>query len=156
MLLKQLGKQFGRGGSWPDGLEIERRFLIDSVRVDSTQISLSDGSGLSSSNLVTPLAFTQILRFIRRHPRYSTFAPGLPQAGSTGSLKNRFIGTRVAGRVRGKTGSISRVNSLSGYIEMDRGRFLTFSVLANHHAQPTRPMLAAIDSIVVEMGRGGR
>jgi D-alanyl-D-alanine carboxypeptidase/D-alanyl-D-alanine-endopeptidase (penicillin-binding protein 4) len=153
MLLKQLGKQFGRGGSWPDGLEVERRFLIDSVRVDSTQISLSDGSGLSSINLVTPLAFTQILRFMRRHPRYSTFAAALPQAGSTGSLKNRFVGTALAGRVKGKTGSISRVNSLSGYIELDRGRVLTFSVQANHHAQPTRPMLAAIDSIVLEMGR---
>jgi len=153
MLLKQLGKQFGRGGSWPDGLEAERRFLIDSVRIDSTQISLSDGSGLSSSNLVTPLAFTQILRYIRRHPRFATFAAGLPQAGGTGSLKNRFAGTPLAGRVRAKTGSISRVNSLSGFIEMDRARFLTFSVQANHHAQPSRPILAAIDSIVVEMAK---
>ena len=153
MLLKQLGRQFGRGGSWPDGLEVERRFLIDSVRVDSTQISLSDGSGLSSSNLVSPLAFTQILRYIRRHPRYPTFAAGLPQAGGTGSLKTRFVGTPLAGRVRAKTGSISRVNSLSGYIELERGRVLTFSVQANHHAQPSRRILAAIDSIVLEMGR---
>ena len=156
MVLKQLGKQFGRGGSWPDGLEVERRFLIDSVRVDSTQISLSDGSGLSSTNLVTPLAFTQLLRFIRRHPRYPTFAAGLPQAGGTGSLKTRFVGTPLAGRVRAKTGSISRVNSLSGYIELVSGKTLIFSVQANHHAQPTRPMLAAIDSIVVEMAKGVR
>jgi serine-type D-Ala-D-Ala carboxypeptidase/endopeptidase (penicillin-binding protein 4) len=153
MLLKQLGKQFGRGGSWPEGLEVERRFLIDSIRVDSTQISLSDASGLSSTNLVTPLAFTQVLRYIRRHPRYSTFAAGLPQAGGTGSLRNRFVGTPLVGRVRGKSGYISRVNTLSGYIEMERGRFLTFSVQANHHAQPTRVVLAGIDSIIVEMGR---
>jgi len=153
MLLKQLGRQFGRGGTWPDGLEVERRFLIDSVGVDSSQISLSDGSGLSSSNLVSPLAFTQLLRFIRKHPRYATFAAGLPQAGNTGSLRNRFVGTPLAGRVRGKTGSISRVNSLSGYIELGPGRTLIFSVQANHHAQPSRPILAAIDSIVVEMGR---
>jgi D-alanyl-D-alanine carboxypeptidase/D-alanyl-D-alanine-endopeptidase (penicillin-binding protein 4) len=153
MLLKQLGKQFGRGGSWPEGLEVERRFLIDSVRVDSTQISLSDGSGLSSTNLVSPVAFTQILGFIRRHPGYATFAPGLPQAGATGSLRNRFVGTPLSGRVRGKTGSISRVNSLSGYIELDRGRFLTFSVQANHHAQPGRAILGVIDSVVVEMAK---
>ena len=153
MLLKQLGKQFGRSGSWPDGLEVERRFLIDSVRIDSTQISLSDASGLSSSNLVTPLAFTQILRYMRRHPRYPTFAAGLPQAGGTGSLKNRFVGTPLAGRVRGKTGSISRVNSLSGYVELPGGKALTFSVQANHHAQPSRPILAAIDSIVLEMAK---
>jgi len=150
---EMLLKQFGRGGSWPEGLEVERRFLIDSVRVDSTQISLSDGSGLSSTNLVSPVAFTQMLRFIRRHPRYSTFAAGLPQAGGAGSLRNRFVGTPLSGRIRGKTGSISRVNALSGYIELDRGRFLTFSVQANHHAQPSRAILGAIDSVVVEMGR---
>ena len=153
MLLKQLGRQFGRGGSWPEGLQVERRFLIDSVRVDSTQISLSDGSGLSSTNLISPVAFTQILRYIRHHPRYSTFAAGLPRAGSTGSLRNRFVGTPLAGRVRGKSGYISRVNTLSGYIELDRGRFLTFSVQANHHAQPSRAILAVIDSVVVEMAR---
>jgi len=153
MLLKQLGKQFGRGGSWPDGLEVERRFLIDSVRIDSTQISLSDASGLSSSNLMSPIAFTQMLRYMRRHPRYATFAAGLPLAGATGSLKTRFVGTPLTGRVRAKTGSISRVHSLSGFIELDRGRVLTFSVQANHHAQPSRAILAAIDSVVVEMGR---
>jgi serine-type D-Ala-D-Ala carboxypeptidase/endopeptidase (penicillin-binding protein 4) len=151
MLLKQLGKQFGKAGSWPEGLEVERRFLIDSVRVDSTQFSLSDGSGLSSSNLVSPLAFTQILRFMRRHPRYATFAAGLPQAGMLGSLRNRFLGTPLAGRVRAKTGSISRVQSLSGYIDVGGGKTLTFSVEANHHAQPSRMMLAMIDSVVVEM-----
>jgi D-alanyl-D-alanine carboxypeptidase/D-alanyl-D-alanine-endopeptidase (penicillin-binding protein 4) len=153
MLLKQLGKQFGKAGSWPEGLEVERRFLIDSVRVDSTQFSLSDGSGLSSSNLVSPLAFTQILRFMRRHPRYATFAAGLPQAGMVGSLRNRFLGTPLAGRVRAKTGSISRVQSLSGYVELGGGKTLTFSVEANHHAQPSRMMLAMIDSVVVEMAR---
>jgi serine-type D-Ala-D-Ala carboxypeptidase/endopeptidase (penicillin-binding protein 4) len=156
MLLKQLGKQFGKAGSWPEGLEVERRFLIDSVKIDSTQFSLSDGSGLSSSNLISPLAFTQLLRYMRRHPRYATFAAGLPQAGLVGSLKNRFLGTALAGRVRAKTGSISRVMTLTGYIEGDRGRVLTFSVEANHHAVPTKGLLAMIDSVVVEMGRGGK
>jgi D-alanyl-D-alanine carboxypeptidase/D-alanyl-D-alanine-endopeptidase (penicillin-binding protein 4) len=155
MLLKQLGKRFGKAGSWLDGLEIERRFLIDSVRIDSTQFSLSDGSGLSSSNLMSPLAFTQLLRFMRRHPRYATFAAGLPQAGLVGSLRNRFLGTPLAGRVRAKTGSISRVHSLSGYLELGGGRTLTFSVEANHHAQPSRMMQAMIDSVVVEMARAG-
>jgi serine-type D-Ala-D-Ala carboxypeptidase/endopeptidase (penicillin-binding protein 4) len=154
MLLKQLGRQFGKGGSWPDGLEVERRFLIDSMRIDSTQFSLSDGSGLSSSNLVSPLAFTQLLRFMRHHPRYPSFAPGLPQAGLPGSLKNRFVGTPLAGRVRAKTGSISRVYTLSGYVELGNGKALTFSIEANHHAETSRTMLAAIDSMVVDLGKG--
>ena len=154
MVLKQLGKAFGQGGSWDEGIKVERRFLIDSVGVDSTQIALSDGSGLSASNLVSPLAFTQVLRFIRRHPRWSTFAAGLPQSGNTGSLRNRFKGTPLDGKVRAKTGSISRVNSLSGFIELDGGKGVVFSVQANHHTQPTRAILAEIDSVVVDMARG--
>jgi D-alanyl-D-alanine carboxypeptidase/D-alanyl-D-alanine-endopeptidase (penicillin-binding protein 4) len=153
MLLKQLGKRFGKAGSWPEGLAVERRFLIDSVRVDSTQFSLSDGSGLSSSNLMSPLAFTQLLRFMRRHPRYPSFAAGLPLAGLVGSLRDRFLRTALAGRVRAKTGSIARVQSLSGYIELGGGRALTFSVEANHHAEDSRTMLATIDSVVVAMGK---
>lgn len=153
MLLKQLGKRYGKAGSWPEGLAVERRFLIDSVRVDSTQFSLSDGSGLSSSNLVSPLAFTQLLRFMRRHPRYASFAAGLPLAGLVGSLRDRFLRTPLAGRVRAKTGSIARVQSLSGYIELGGGKALTFSIEANHHAEDSRTMLATIDSVVVAMGK---
>jgi len=154
MLLKQLGKRFGGGGSWKEGLAVERRFLIDSMGIDSTEFHLSDGSGLSSENLISPQAFTRLLRYIRAHPRFATFAAGLPQAGGTGNLKTRFVATPLAGRVRAKTGSIAGVNTLSGYIERPDGKPLTFSVEVNHHAQPTRVVLAAIDSVVLEMGKG--
>jgi len=154
MLLKQLGRQFGHGGSWTEGLAVERRFLIDSVRVDSTEFSLVDGSGLSSGNLVSPLTFTKILRFIHAHPRAQTFLAGLPQSGGVGSLRRRFLGTPLEGRVRAKDGSIGGVNSLSGFIERPDGRLLIFSVQANHHAQAGRAVVAAIDSVVVEMGKG--
>ena len=68
---------------------------------------------------LSPLAFTQLLRFMRGHPHWETFAAGLPQSGNTGSLRNRFRGTPIEGKVRAKTGTISRVNTLSGYVELD-------------------------------------
>lgn len=154
MLLKQLGRQFGAGGSWRDGLAVERRFLVDSMGIDSTLFALSDGSGLAASNLVAPLAFTRLLQFIRRHPHYqASFEPGLPQSGNTGSLRNRFIGTPIEGRVRAKTGSISRVNTLSGYLEMPDGHVYAFSVQANHHAQGGRAAIRQLDAIVEAMAR---
>ncbi|NNG17398.1 MAG: D-alanyl-D-alanine carboxypeptidase/D-alanyl-D-alanine-endopeptidase [Gemmatimonadales bacterium] len=152
-LLKQLGKQFGAEGSWKEGLEVERRFLIDSVGIDSTHFSFRDGSGLASSNVVTPIAFAKLLGYIRRHPHYATFAAGLPESAQRGSLKRRFVGTPLEGRVRAKTGSISRVNSLSGYIETVKGKTLVFAILANNHARGGSEMIRQIDSIVVEMGR---
>ncbi|HET7042082.1 MAG TPA: D-alanyl-D-alanine carboxypeptidase/D-alanyl-D-alanine-endopeptidase, partial [Gemmatimonadales bacterium] len=153
MLLKQLGRQFGGVGSWEKGIEVERRFLIDSVHVDSTQFATVDGSGLAASNLVSPMAFAQILRYIARHPHGAVFNAGLPHAQQVGSLKNRFRGTILEGRVRAKTGSISRVNTISGYIDRPDGKTWTFSIEANHHTQRGRDILAQLDSLVVEMGK---
>jgi D-alanyl-D-alanine carboxypeptidase/D-alanyl-D-alanine-endopeptidase (penicillin-binding protein 4) len=153
MLAKQLGRQFGQAGSWSEGLAVARRFLIDSVRIDSTQVALADGSGLAATNLISPLALTRLLQFARRHPRFGAVADALPRAGGRGSLKLRFGGTPVDGRVLAKPGSIARVNALAGYLELDEGRTITFAVMANHHVQPSRLMIAQLDSVVVAIGR---
>ncbi len=156
MLLKQLGLRFGGRGSWQAGLAVERRFLIDSAGVDSTQFILHDGSGLSAKNAVTPLAFARLLGFIRTHPRFPAFAAGMPRSGSMGSLRNRFLGTPVAERVFAKTGSIGQVNSLSGYLfdrNPSRPPCRIFSIQANTHGLGGRTMIQAIDSVVVEIGR---
>ena len=153
MLVKQLGRQFGSGGSWSEGLAVERRFLVDSMGIDSTLFAVADGSGLSASNLISPLAFTRLLQYIRKHPHYATFAAGLPQSGNTGSLRNRFVGTPLEGRVRAKTGSISRVNTLSGFFDLADGREFAFSVQANHNTLGSRRTIAQIDSVVVALAK---
>lgn len=153
MILKQLGRRFGAAGSWQEGLEVERRFLIDSVGIDSTMFELADGSGLAAKNLVAPLAFTRLLNWMRSHPSYDAFAAGLPQSGEPGSLRRRFVDTPLAGRVRAKTGTITRVNTLSGYVERADGRVFTFSIQANNHTLGSSGMLPAIDSVVVELAR---
>ncbi|MEI2720378.1 MAG: D-alanyl-D-alanine carboxypeptidase/D-alanyl-D-alanine-endopeptidase [Gemmatimonadales bacterium] len=153
MLLKQVGKQFGNAGSWEEGRRVTRRFLIDSMKVDSTEIAVEDGSGLAANNLIAPRAFTTMLSYIRKHPRYEVIASALPQSGAAGSLRRRFIGTPLEGRVRAKSGTISRVNTLSGFVERSDGRVLVFSIQANHHTLGSTRMIAAIDSIVVELGK---
>ncbi len=153
MLLKILGREFRGVGSWDAGLDVERRFLIDSVHIDSSAFALEDGSGLSAGNLVTPHAFAQLLDYMRRHPKRAPFLAALPHAGQPGSLLRRFVSTPVAGQVIAKTGSIDRVNSLSGYVTRPDGHTWTFSIQANAHAVPYAAMLAQIDSIVVEIGK---
>ena len=153
MLLKIVGREFGGAGSWEAGLGVERRFLIDSVGIDSTAFSLEDGSGLSAGNLITPHAFVQLLAFMHRHPKRALFLAALPHSGKPGSLSHRFVGTPLEGQVTAKTGSIDRVNTLSGYIERPDGRTWTFSVQANTHTVSGTAMLAQIDSVVVEIGK---
>ena len=153
MLLKELGRTQSGEGSWQAGLAVIRRFLIDSVGVDSTEVSQSDGSGLSAQNLVAPTAFLRVLSYMRKHPRFEVFAAGLPRSGLPGSLRNRFLGTPLEGQVLAKTGSIANVNTLSGYVTRKDGRTLLISIQANHHAIGGRAMIAAIDSLVVAVIR---
>src|SRR2546428_6393321 len=153
MPLTMLGRELKGEGSWSAGLEVERRFLIDSVRIDSTAFALEDGSGLAAGNLVTPRAFVQLLGYMRRHPQRGPFLAALPRPGQPGTLLKRLVGTPFESRVLAKTGSIDRVNSLSGYIEQPNGRTITFSVQANARAVPYSQMLAQIDSVIVEIGK---
>ncbi|HYX81426.1 MAG TPA: D-alanyl-D-alanine carboxypeptidase/D-alanyl-D-alanine-endopeptidase [Gemmatimonadales bacterium] len=153
MLLKIVAHEVGDTGSWAKGLDIEKRFLVDSVRIDSTAFALEDGSGLAAGNLVTPHAFVQLLTYMYHHPKRAAFLAGLPRSGQRGSLLRRFVGTPIEGRVLAKTGSIDRVNTLSGYIEKKDGHVVTFSIQVNGHNVPTRQMLAQIDSVVVQLAR---
>jgi D-alanyl-D-alanine carboxypeptidase/D-alanyl-D-alanine-endopeptidase (penicillin-binding protein 4) len=153
MLLKTLGRELRGRGTWDAGLDVERRFLVDSLGVDSTMFDLADGSGLSTGNLIAPRAFVQLLERMRDHPRAGPFVGALPVAGETGTGKTRFSDSRLAGRVRAKTGSINRVNTLSGYLEMPDGRAWTFSIQLNNHTGTTREALARIDAIVAALVR---
>src|SRR6185295_3138873 len=96
----------GAAGSWAEGLRIERRFLIDGVGVDSAAFATTDGSGLATGNLITPRALTQLLRAARRGAGAAAFLRALPRSGQPGSLRRRFTGTPLEGRVVAKTGSI--------------------------------------------------
>ena len=156
MVLKQLGRRFGRGGSWPEGLAVERRFLIDSMRIDSTQFALVDGSGLAAENAVSPAALVHLLQFVRRRPHMEPFLEALPRSGARGSLRSRFLGTPLEGRVLAKPGTIGRVNALAGYLDLADGRRVTFAVLVNHHTLPNAAMVRAIDSVIVDIARGLR
>src|SRR5713226_727367 len=157
MLLKILGRELKGEGSWSAGLGVERGFLSVFVKTASTAFALEDGSGLAAGNLVTPLAFAKLLAYMHSHPKGGPFVASLPHAGQPGSLLKRFVGTSLEDRVIAKTGSIDRVNSLSGYIEPANGggggRTITFSVQANGHAVPYQQMLNQIDSVVVQIGR---
>lgn len=153
LLLKQVGRQLGGEGSWNAGLAVERRFLIDSVGIDSTQFSVRDGSGLSHTNVVTPMAFATLLLWMRRHPRFAGFEAALPVAGRSGTLRERLKGTAAEGQARAKTGTIFRVNSLSGYLTLPNGRTRIFSIQTNNHDVGGAAMVVRIDSLVTQIGK---
>ncbi len=146
-LVRTLGAELGEEGSWDGGLDVVRRFLVDQVGVDSLDISPRDGSGLSSSDLVTPRALVRILRYMAEGPMGEAFRHALAEPGEEDStLERRLPG--FEGRVFAKTGTISNVNSLSGYLVRDDGRQVVFSILSNGSGLPSARVRATIDEVV--------
>jgi D-alanyl-D-alanine carboxypeptidase/D-alanyl-D-alanine-endopeptidase (penicillin-binding protein 4) len=109
---------------------------------------VADGSGLSRYDLVTARTLAGVLRAFRSDP---LFVDALAVGGADGTLAHRFDGASAAGRVRAKTGSMSHVRALSGYVTTDAGRPLVFAILANNFDAPPRDVTAAIDAAVIRL-----
>jgi serine-type D-Ala-D-Ala carboxypeptidase/endopeptidase (penicillin-binding protein 4) len=114
------------------GLDALRRFLAK-AGVDAERLSLRDGSGLSRQDLISPRATVQLLLFMHAHPHAAAFRDSLPVAFVDGTLWNRMRDTPAASNVRAKTGSLSHVRSLSGYVTTKRGQTLVFSLMGNNY-----------------------
>lgn len=99
--------------------------------LDTRGLVMADGSGLSRRNLVQPRQLVRLLQAVRERPYGARFVASLPIAGVTGTLSKRFLKGSAHRRVRAKTGFISRVVCLSGYLERKDGAPLIFSVMLN-------------------------
>ena len=151
-LIRTLGAHFGEEGSWAEGTDVVERFLVDDVGVDSMDLSTRDGSGLSAYNLVTPRAMVRVLQAMADGPYASEFRSAMAEPSEEGStLEERLTG--LEGRVFAKTGTISNVNSLSGYLVGTDGRGVIFSVLTNGSGLPASRIRPMIDDIVRELAR---
>jgi D-alanyl-D-alanine carboxypeptidase/D-alanyl-D-alanine-endopeptidase (penicillin-binding protein 4) len=143
-LTKTMGAQGGAPGSWPAGVARTTAYLRD-LGVPLKSVSLVDGSGLSRRDRVTPLALATALVEVRDEPWWSAFDEALPVAGVNshwvgGNLRHRMNGTRAAGNAHAKTGSLTGVTALSGYVTGRDGRRYAFSMLSNYAGASPRPM----------------
>lgn len=129
LLLRRLGLAKGTG-SIADGQEVIAAMLAE-AGVPPVEVSLSDGSGMSSYNRVAPRGTVRLLQFVARQPWGEQFRASLPVGGIDGTLRRRFVGTMLAGKVQAKTGTLNATNALAGWLTAASGRVLTFAIYAN-------------------------
>jgi serine-type D-Ala-D-Ala carboxypeptidase/endopeptidase (penicillin-binding protein 4) len=132
------------------GLKAERGFL-ESAGVPDGDVVMSDGSGLSRDDLVTPSAMVDVLRYAARAPWGQDLISSLPVSGENGTLDNRMRESPAAGRIEAKTGSTEHVHSLSGYATTERGESLVFSIFCNNDAQHGPGATKPVDDIATAM-----
>lgn len=108
------------------------RDVLDRLGVPVTGLRLLDGSGLARGNLVSSQTLAALLALAAddAYPELRSLVTGLPVAGLTGTLADRFAGS-AAGVVRAKTGSLSGVSALTGLVVDADGALVAFAVLAD-------------------------
>jgi len=111
-----------------------------------------DGSGLSRYDYLTPDALIGVLTYMWLNPDLAeNFRSTLPQSGVSGSLAQRLKGTAGEARVWAKTGSMSQVRSLAGYVVTEEGEPLVFAFMVNGFRVPTREVDAAMDQALLRL-----
>lgn len=113
--------------------------------VPPESLIVADGSGLSRYDYLTAEALVAVLAQMAQDPRHAgPFAATLPIMGVDGTLERRLRGTPAEGRIRAKTGTISNVRALAGYLTTASGERLAFAIVANNF----KARAAAVDAVV--------
>jgi D-alanyl-D-alanine carboxypeptidase/D-alanyl-D-alanine-endopeptidase (penicillin-binding protein 4) len=126
--------------------------IFDSWGIDGSSLIQRDGSGLSRYDYVTADALATMLVHLYQDDRgREPFLASLPVAGESGTLGGRMKGTAAEANARAKTGSMSNVRALSGYVNTAENEPLAFAIIANNFDQPPRVINDATDAIVVRL-----
>jgi len=115
-----------------------------------------DGSGLSRRDVISAQALLSILQRMHDPTASSPFVRALPIAGVDGSLANRMRDTPAAGNARAKTGTMSNIRSLAGYVTTRDGEHLAFVAIVNNFEGPGASANQALDAIAVSLARFSR
>lgn len=133
------------------GLEVVDQTLA-SWGIQRTSYSPRDGSGLSRYDYVTADALTWLLTVLWSDPRHAElYRASLPVAGVSGTLAERMKGTPAEARVWAKTGTLSHVRGLSGYVVTLAGEPLVFSMLANNYRVSTSQIDQVMENALVRL-----
>jgi D-alanyl-D-alanine carboxypeptidase/D-alanyl-D-alanine-endopeptidase (penicillin-binding protein 4) len=113
-------------GSTDDGLNQIDNFW--SKKINCKGLFIKDGSGLSRNNAMSPSHYVEMLRYIYKSSNYTSFSATLPVAGISGTLAKVCSGQEGHGRIKAKSGTLTRVKAYSGYVESKTGKKIAFSM----------------------------
>jgi serine-type D-Ala-D-Ala carboxypeptidase/endopeptidase (penicillin-binding protein 4) len=160
-LARQVALAEGQPASYAGGAAATRAVLAE-LGLPATEIALSDGSGLSRKNALTPTLLTDLLTLAAdgSHPELAGLVAGLPVAAWSGTLRERYRSPATANRpgagvVRAKTGTLSGVNAIAGVVVTADGRLLAFAVLADKVPLDKARAEAALDKIPATLAQCG-
>lgn len=146
LFAEALGHLVG-GNEWPGKVKL----LLAGLEIDGSGIILNDACGLSPLDAVPSQVFTDLLVSIGRQEN-SAFMLSLPVAGVDGGLAAYCRSSLLLkGKLKAKTGSMSGVRGLAGYLIRNNGEQLAFTILINHYTCPVAQLQQAVGEFLTEL-----
>ncbi len=148
-LMKTLGAEVkGAPGTTAKGVQATEEFLEKEVGIQRGSYVLKNGSGMNDTNRFTPAQLAKLLKTMaERFPVAAEYLSSVPIGGRDGTLRWRFEGNDIAGKLRAKTGTLENVCALSGVVQTAGGEMLAFSILVNDFPGRTGPVVQTIDAV---------
>lgn len=155
-ILKTLAaERAGWPGTWQKGSEVLAQFLAE-VGIEPGAFVLGNGSGLNDVNRITPEQITKVLESMHGRFEYrAEYVASLAVAGLSGTINGRFEDSAANARLRAKTGSLTGVSALSGYVVTKDDEILAFSVMMNDYAGRASTMWGIQDEIGIALAESG-
>ncbi|MCX7737402.1 MAG: D-alanyl-D-alanine carboxypeptidase/D-alanyl-D-alanine-endopeptidase, partial [Candidatus Kapabacteria bacterium] len=135
MLLKTIGKEVTGIGSTESGIETVKRF-ISKIGIPPENIFISDGSGLSRMNLISPKYLVELLAYMYRSKYKDIFINSLAISGKKGTLQKRMTKSLAENNVFAKTGSLQSNSSICGYVRNKDNQLLAFAIMIMNYTVP--------------------
>ncbi|MQA92086.1 MAG: D-alanyl-D-alanine carboxypeptidase/D-alanyl-D-alanine-endopeptidase [Gemmatimonas sp.] len=146
-LLRTVGREIGGEGSASGGVAVIDS-LFSAWNLDQQTFRMADGSGLSRYDLLSPELLVELLTHMDASPYRDLWLESLPVAGRDGTLEDRMRDPPLVDRVLAKTGSLSGVRALSGYLTAPSGERFVFSIIANNYLAPSSSVDRVVESIL--------
>jgi serine-type D-Ala-D-Ala carboxypeptidase/endopeptidase (penicillin-binding protein 4) len=148
-LYKKIASHYFDGtGSWAKGANAIKQILHKDMQVDLSKAKIFDGSGLSRYDLISPEQMVKLLSFAYYASKINNdLLNSLPIGGIDGSLSLRMKKNGMTRRVRAKTGTMSGISSLAGYVDTVSHKKLVFVIMFNSFADSPRKYEAIEDRI---------
>ena len=145
MLFKKVGSvKLGKPGTWQKGSKAVRSFLTDVVKINTDKLVILDGCGLSRYNLSSPHQYAEYLTWVlTKAPFKERMERALPKAGIEGTLESRMQG--LTSNLRAKTGSMTGVSGLSGFLTTKEGKHLVFAILTGGFTESTKVVKTQVE-----------
>jgi serine-type D-Ala-D-Ala carboxypeptidase/endopeptidase (penicillin-binding protein 4) len=137
MLLKKLGANaYNVQGTTELGLQVVKEFM-NSMGFDTTAVMLRDGSGMAAATMLNAGDLNQYLVNVQQKSFFPYLFSSLAVGGVSGTLSHRFRGSNITENFFGKTGFVSGVRALTGYLDTETGNRLAVSIITNNYTVQT-------------------